>query len=69
MISLISVLLDSLCTIGWSEKDKLLINNNNNTIIIIIIIVIKLSFIAHLNKNKLAQKRITEKCLVITQFQ
>jgi len=35
----------------------------------IIIIIIKLSFIARLNKNNLAQKRVTEKCLIITQFE
>ena len=29
-----------------------------------IIIIIKLSFIARLNKNNLAQKRVTEKCLI-----
>src|SRR6218665_638553 len=31
--------------------------------------IIKLSFIARLNKNNLAQKRVTEKCLIITQFE
>jgi len=34
-----------------------------------IIIIIRLSFIARLNKNYLAQKRVTEKCLIITQFE
>jgi len=34
-----------------------------------IIFIIKLSFIAHLNKNNLAQKRVTEKCRVITQLE
>jgi len=33
------------------------------------IIIIKLSFIARLNENNLAQKRVTEKCLIITQFE
>jgi len=40
-----------------------------NSCTAIIIIIIKLSVIAHLNKNNLAQKRITEKCLIIIQFE
>ena len=39
--------------------------NECNSCIIIITIIIKLSFIACLNKNILAQKRVTEKCLVV----
>ena len=39
------------------------------TIILVIIIIIKLSFLERLNKNNLAQKPVTEICLVITHFE
>jgi len=37
--------------------------------IITIIIIINMWFIERLNKNNLAQKRVTEKCLIISQFE